>query len=103
MIQDSVIGYLRKRNQKGWRQGFFKSCMSADRIVVETFAPMVRATKVPILFNLNGKNRAFWASTAASVERQKLLPGRLPELYRGKAFLREPVWEALKNTKNFLS
>lgn len=54
-VQENVVGYLEELCRESWRRDFLKCCKSADRIGLETDAPMVRGSEEPIPFDASGR------------------------------------------------
>lgn len=103
VAQDSVIGYVTERSHWAYYRGFSKLCESVKQIVLWIYAAMVRSTKILIPFDQDAKKAALTELSAITCrETLKLHPGRLRELYRGKAYLREPDQTALDMTKRCL-
>lgn len=76
---------------------------STELIRLGTYAPMVRMVDGPITLNSTGKKiRLLDQRTVARVNMLNQLPGRLHELYSGKACIKQPNQEVLRKTRKCL-
>lgn len=101
MVQNSVLRYRRKRSPAEPRlRGYLQPWKFANSTGTGTYYLMLSAAEGPIWLNRSGEETGLSKPrTAVSANMQRSPLDQPWELYRGIAYLREPVQDALKKTK----